>query len=164
MLDSIFEGVIDRLLSLTSAISSSPLNSAIVSNQDPKDGIESIAMLTCLTQYSESFLETTQAVEKDDNTSQFLFINSTLYLMKVFKTLKHQLEQNILSFGNEQIQWINNQRADPKSPEVFSPFLRFPTVVMHVIQMTNGKVRNTLVEFLCLIFLFRLMIALMSCL
>jgi hypothetical protein len=142
MLEAVFEGCAERLMSLSAMTSSNALNPTIVASQEAKDGIESIAMLACLTQYSESFNDSVQAFERNENYQQFLFLGSTLYLMKILKVLKLQLEQNILSFANEQISWIQNQRADPKSPEVLSPFLRFPTIVMHVIQMINGKVRN----------------------
>lgn len=141
MLEAVFEGIIDRLFTLAS---SAATNSTIVGSQDIKDGIESVAMLTCLSQYLEGFIETIQLFEKNEGNQQFQFLNSTLYLMKMFKSLRYQLEHIILSYANEQIQWIHNQRADPKSSEVLSPFLRFPTVIMHVIQMTNGKVSTVL--------------------
>lgn len=143
MLEAIFEEPLNRLLSINSAQSGalSNLNNAthLISQHDQHDGIESIAMLTTLSHFASSFSEVAQAAEHDE--SMAAFTSSNLYLNKMFKTLRNALEQNIHAFTLEQINWINSQRADPKSPGVLSPFVKFPSLVLQIMQVTNGLVK-----------------------
>jgi hypothetical protein len=138
MLEVVFDNLVPRILSLTSTPVSSIVNPTIISSTETHDGIESIAMLTTLTQYLESFTEVLQVAS--DDSQRVEWCHDGMYLGKTLRTLQQQLEQNIVLFGNEQIQWIHSQRADPKSPNVLLPFLRFPSIVLHIVQMTTGKV------------------------
>lgn len=79
-------------------------------------------------------------------------VNNRVFLFKLFDSLKEYFEQRINAFMNEQIKWINAQKADPKSPNVLLPFYRFPTLIMQIIEMCNGEV-TLFILFLSVIFL-----------
>ena len=144
MLDAIFDEPLNRLLSITSSQSGalSNLNNAthLIAQHDQHDGIESIAMLASLTQFATTYMELVQTAEQ--NESLAMYASSSLYLAKIFKSLKAALEQNIHAYTLEQINWINSQRGDPKAPGVLLPFTKFPTMVMQITQMTNGLVSS----------------------
>lgn len=64
------------------------------------------------------------------------------YVFKLFEALRTNLWGRITTFINEQINWINAQKADPKSPDVLAPFARFPLLILQVREMTSAMVRD----------------------
>ena len=150
-MDTIFENIITKLESFFFIHSPSSTNDI--------DGVEAIGMLTSLTQFIESY-----KTEKNDNNNNSDTIkldnkkdiainknstnnndlkfdrNNDVLVNKIYTNLNNSLNNRINIFINEQIHWLNNQKGDPKAPEVLSPFARFPYFILQVLEMANGMV------------------------
>jgi hypothetical protein len=59
----------------------------------------------------------------------------TRYVFKLYETLRQNLWGRFMTFVSEQIHWINTQKADPKSPEVLTPFIRLGCRGVHIYLM-----------------------------
>jgi hypothetical protein len=151
LLVGVFESLLPRLLSISN-------NSPTTTSNAEIDGIEAIAMLTVLVEFTSFYLDTTRGslsihstsrpsspsissraistIEEDVDSPPIVYFYSTM----IFAELKEALEQRIYAFTTEQINWILVQKGDPKAPGVFPPFYRFPTLVLHVVEMLHEQV------------------------
>lgn len=163
MIDGVFEGLAPRFMKLTAT-----------SKGTEKDGVEAVAMLAVLREFSTMYLEwqddkdstgnsgssnkvtisnsnnaagimtlvassATPAGGEDNGSS--LPPRATYFVSKLLHDLTTAFESVINQFRVEQIVWINNQKADSKSPSVLVPFYKFPTLLQQILEMTNGMVR-----------------------
>lgn len=159
MIDRIFDDLVPRFLKLTATSKSSE-----------KDGIEAIAMLSVLREFTTMYLEwqedggngsssganTTSAATSVDllfsplstsasssskeDSNAAIPPRATYFVSKMLHELSTSLESVINQYRVEQIVWINSQKADPKSPGVLTPFCKFPTLLHQIVEMTNGMV------------------------
>eukprot|EP00981_Chlorochromonas_danica_P009700 scaffold2799_cov159-Ochromonas_danica.AAC.17 len=147
LLLGLFESVPTRLLSLSNTSPSSNSGSG-----GEMDGIEAVAMLTVLTDFIAFYQENKGSVDLTDGSSS-KEVNGDIgvayfYTSLLFEDMKATLQQRIQTFTNEQINWIRAQKGDPKAPGVFTPFARFPTVVLHIMEMVQGQVHDSMVRYL----------------
>jgi hypothetical protein len=63
-----------------------------------------------------------------------------LYLARSMDTTRVALTARVTAYVTDQINWIKQQKADPKNPDVLLPFASFPTFAAQVQEMSNGKV------------------------
>lgn len=161
-----FENVVSRFETHILHCSSS---STTASGSDQVDGIECIAMLTILHEFSllytnaSPFLveniatlpnEKRGSVNYEESLDTMVTATTTttesaagptnppisFYLVQVFDTLRNSLLSRLHVFVNEQISWINSQKCDPKSSSVLLPFSRFPTLIVQAMEMSHGMV------------------------
>jgi hypothetical protein len=64
-----------------------------------------------------------------------------LYLASSMEATRVALLARVAVYASDQCNWLKQQKADAKSPDVLQPFAAFPTFVAQVTEMCNGKVR-----------------------
>lgn len=161
-------GVIHAGAAPSTSAAASNSSSGSSGSGDQVDGIEAIAMLTILHEFSLMYvaispylfdsvgapMEKRATISFDESNENIPTVDSaaaapshpqSYYLIQVLDTLRNALLARIHQFVNEQIVWINAQKYDPKSPAVLVPFAKFPTLIVQVMEMTNGMVRTAFV-------------------
>ena len=109
------------------------------SNTNDIDGIEAIGMLTSLTQFTDAYKSSFSETNNNENNT-IIMDNKDIIINRILTSLNASLNSRINIFINEQINWINNQKGDPKAPEVLSPYARFPNFISQVLELCNGMV------------------------
>jgi hypothetical protein len=156
MIDGIFDELVSRFLKLTATSKSSE-----------KDGVESVAMLSVLREFTTMYLEwqddrgngsssavnasaiatsvdllfsplSTSASASSKDNSDAIPSRATYFVSKMLHELSNSFQSIINQYRVEQIVWINSQKADPKFPGVLAPFYKFPTLLHQIVEMTNG--------------------------
>lgn len=177
LLQTMFEPVVTRfethILRCSAVGSGGATTSSAAGGGELADGIEAVAMLTVLHEFSLMYASISPMLFENTSTSSSVsaavpekrhtmisFEDSnenitvpsaesaaataapavSYYLMQVLDTLRNALLARLHQFVNEQIVWINAQKYDPKSPAVLAPFAKFPTLIVQVMEMTNGMV------------------------
>jgi hypothetical protein len=159
MMENIFDGIIDRILKLIST-------PTVKGNGNECDGMEAMAMLSILKEYSE--LVDKLSVYRDDNiiSSSTATANATtvvrgnnnnnnnsmdsnennmqnnnnnlIYVRKFLQQLMEKYDGIVRHYTQLQVNWINNQKGDPKSPGILPSFYKFPTLVQQILEMSNN--------------------------
>lgn len=146
LLVGVFETLQPRLLSIANAPSAQEV-----------DGVEAVAMLTVLNDFAAfycapdreraSILEPAASAGTPTAAAAAADAQATTYFYTtmIFDELRTALETRIQTFTSEQVSWIQAQKGDPKIAGIFAPFARFPTLVMHLLEMTRHQ-RPAVVE------------------
>lgn len=124
-----------------SSMKLSPLNQSNYNFDDNSSGreqmhLDSIYRLDSNVDQQDSNNFTTAAGIATSITSNTLY-----YLNHIVELLRSRIVAKIQTFVSDQVNWINNQRADVKSPAILLPFTKFPTLLQQVNELTNGMVR-----------------------
>lgn len=124
------------------------------------DGVEVVALLTVLYQFSQQYPSlspladeqeasggTGQELEEEDDDDgesarqdRAVATPHNVYLYKMLGSFRSSLLARLSAFGADQVAWIGAQKADLKAASVLPPFARFPTLILQLVEMTNGIV------------------------
>jgi hypothetical protein len=105
------------------------------------DGMETIGHLYVIEMFCQEYLHINihDAIESND---QDIVIEKnsfiTIYLIKILKDVNKLLLSRFEIFTSLQLQWIGDQYGDAKKTSLFIPFLKIPTFIDQIQEMTGG--------------------------